>query len=167
MCRTPARQKNGIRGKFMRKKSHPSDTQWTQRVIAFLLEDRAASRELFRLEYSRLTSAVRSASEPDQRAIGAAIREAYGDFVHRFDTTHAFVHLSEDRRQPYLDMLEALVVALQRDNPAAAIGTGLFRLWVAAVAEEDGDLRNQFARELVYLSNKGLSIDAHRIEFES
>jgi hypothetical protein len=40
-------------------------------------------------------------------------------------------------------------------------------LWVAAVAEEDGDLRNQFARELVYLSNKGLSIDAHRIEFES
>ena len=107
-----------------------------------------------RKEFEKVTKAVHGADNPVQVAVGYGINLANTLFVKRYSTVDAFVNLPRGERSAYIMSLTQFEEKLCKQDPPAAIGVGLFKMWIGVIAERDDELASQFSKEISYFSRK-------------
>jgi hypothetical protein len=78
-------------------------------------------------------------------------------FHQAYPSPSEFQKLPKSERIKYINKLTDMENKLreERGDQSAALGFGLFKMWLGAVAELDSELMQQFSKELDYFSKKG------------
>ena len=112
-------------------------------------------RKALRLEFETVTKALHSADELTQIAVGHSINLANTAFVARFSTVEGFKAIPAIERIEYIKGLSRAEEAIGHGDSQAALGFGLFKMWIGAVTASDEELATQFSKELSFFSRKG------------
>jgi hypothetical protein len=112
-------------------------------------------RKQLRLEFEKATSALRTADELTQTVIGHAINMTNSMFARRFGSVQGFTALSLGDKVACMQQLTAFEARVAEKDPHMRLGTALFKMWIGALAEDDTELVQKFAEELVVFSRKG------------
>jgi hypothetical protein len=109
-------------------------------------------RRKFREEFEELTALIRRSDLALRMVVAHSIHTANAAFQKSFASLEAFQVLPMSRQMDYVQKLSAMERELHAVEPAAAMGFGLFKMYVGALTEGDTQLANQFAKELDELS---------------
>jgi hypothetical protein len=112
-------------------------------------------RKAFREEFDTVTAKLRTADEVSQVAVGHSINMANSFFIQPFTAIESFRKLPKAEKLAYIQSLTSMEEKLTAKDPHAAVGFGLFKMWVGALAEDDEELIARFSKELAFLSRKG------------
>ncbi len=123
-------------------------------MFGFFKKKEPRERLELRKEFEKVTMAVHSADSPVQIAVGYGINLANSVFVKRYSTVDTFVNLPREERTAYIVSLTQFEEKLCKQDPPAAVGVGLFKMWIGVVAERDDELASQFSKEISYFSRK-------------
>ena len=124
-------------------------------MFEFFKKKEPAGRKELRDEFEKFTSALRRADDVIQIAVGHSINMANSMFIKRFGSVDAFCQQPMSERIKYIESLTAFEEKMSQQDPSAALGFGLFKMWVGVLSEQDQELMSQFSKELGYLSRKG------------
>ena len=115
------------------------------------------SRKALREEFEAVTNALRLADNLAQVAVGHSINMANSLFHQVYSSPSVFQRLPKLDRISYINKLTDMENKLKEEKGDlySALGFGLFKMWVGAVAELDTELMQQFSNELAYFSKKG------------
>ena len=130
-----------------------------------------ADRKALRLEFETTTQTLHSADEVTQVAVGHCINLANTAFMARFSSIERFKSMAINEKLDYIKSLSRAEGGLgqraegglgqraegglgQRDAEAA-LGFGLFKMWIGAITANDDQLVAQFSKELAFFSRKG------------
>jgi len=115
------------------------------------------NRKALREEFESVTTALKSADNLIQVAVGHSINMANSLFHQTYSSPSEFQRLPMSERISYINKLTDMENKLKEEkgDPHSALGFGLFKMWVGAVAEVDTGLMQQFSNELAYFSKKG------------
>lgn len=126
---------------FFNKKACP-ETERTETT------EQQAARE----EFEQHANKLRDADELAQRSAGQGIKMANSFFMQTFSRVETFIELSNAEQMAFIGKLAGMGEKLSKVDPQTALGITLFRMWLVAVAEGDGELMDHFADELVYFT---------------
>ena len=70
-----------------------------------------------------------------------------------FSGVERFIELPNAEQMMFIEKLTGMGEKLSKVDSQTALGITLFRMWLAAVAEGDGKLMDQFADELAYFTS--------------
>ncbi len=112
-------------------------------------------RKAFREEFDTVTAKLRRADEASQVAVGHTINMANSFFIQRFTAIESFRKLPKAEKIAYIESLTSMEEKLTTKDPHAAVGFGLFKMWVGALSEGDDELVSKFSKELAFFSKKG------------
>ncbi len=114
------------------------------------------NRKALRQEFESVTTALRTADNTVQIAVGHSINMANSLFEKSFSGAKGFQELPKSERISYIGKLTEMETSLKsKGDIPASLGFGLFKMWVGAAAELDAELMSQFSKELAYFSEKG------------
>jgi hypothetical protein len=121
-----------------------------------LFKREAPSRKAMRLEFETVTKQLRTADPLAQAAVGHSLNMAHSMFRQRY-TVSTFQALPHTDQMAYIHSLSVIEEKLQVEtsDPTAALGFGLFKMWVGAVVAKDEPLMEQIAAELAHFSRFG------------
>ena len=109
-------------------------------------------RELLLEEFCSAAAFLRKREKATQIAVGIAIDMANSMFTRSFSERTNFLRYTSADRTAYIGKLAALERDSLSSDPHLALGFGLFKMWVAAVSQEDIALENRFGADLAYFS---------------
>lgn len=109
-------------------------------------------RKAFREEFDTVTAKLRRADELSQVAVGHSVNMANSFFIQRFSTIESFRKLPKAEKLAYIQSLTAMEEKLTGKDPHAAVGFGIFKMWVGALSEDDEELIARFSKELAFAS---------------
>jgi len=112
-------------------------------------------RKALRLEFETVTKALRIADKLTQVAVGHSINLANTAFVARFSTVEGFKAISATEKIEYIKGLSRAEEGISQCDSEAALGFGLFKMWIGAITANDDELVTQFFEELSFFSRKG------------
>jgi len=112
-------------------------------------------RKAFREEFDTVTAKLRRADEASQVAAGHSINMANSFFIQRFTAIESFRKLPKAEKLAYIHSLTSMEEKVTTKDPHAAVGFGLFKMWVGALSEDDEELISRFSKELAFFSKKG------------
>lgn len=112
-------------------------------------------REELRNDYVRVTTMLKAADPTIQMAVGHSINMANSIFMERFGGIANFRSLSKSEKLKYIEALTSAEEKMAKEQPHAAVGFALFKMWIAALTEEDEELLQRFSNGLAELSRKG------------
>jgi len=115
----------------------------------------SADRKAMRKEFEEHTKALRHADDLTQIAVGHAINMAHSMFIKRFGSAKEFGQQPINEQIKYIQSLSNFEEKIGVQDPLTALGSSLFKKWLAALAEADKELMSQFRKELDYFSRKG------------
>lgn len=107
-----------------------------------------------RNEFEKITQAARGADNSMQIAVGVGINIANSLFIKRYGTVESFKLMPRHERTAYIMKLTKFEEKMSEQDPPAAIGIALFKMWIGVVAETDEELAEQFSKEISYFSRK-------------
>ena len=115
------------------------------------------NRKALREEFETVTTVLRTADNLTQVAVGHSINMANSLFHKMYSSPSEYQRLPKSERISYINKLTNMENKLQEEkgDSHSALGFGLFKMWVGAVAEDDTELMQQFSNELAYFSKKG------------
>jgi len=111
--------------------------------------EQKAAREEFELHVNTL----RDGDELARISAGQGITMANSFFMQTFSRVETFIELSNAEQMAFIGKLAGMGEKLSKVDPQTALGITLFRMWLIAVAEGDGELMDHFADELVYFTS--------------
>ncbi|MDO9372176.1 MAG: hypothetical protein Q7U07_06255 [Gammaproteobacteria bacterium] len=114
-----------------------------------------SDRKALRLEFETVTKALHRADELTQVAVGHSINLANTAFVARFSTVERFKAMPATEKIEYIKSLSHAEEAIGQRDSHAALGFGLFKMWIGAVTANDEELATHFLEELSFFSRKG------------
>lgn len=125
-------------------------------MFGFAKRKEDPSRKALREEFGTVSTALRSADNLVQVAVGNSIKKANSIFHQAYSSPGKFQRLPKSERISYVNMLIDIENRLREKkvDRHAALGFRLFNMWVGAVAELDTKLMQQFGDELAYFSKK-------------
>lgn len=106
-------------------------------------------------DFLRVTTRLRAADPVIQMAVGHSINMANSLFIQRFGSIAGFRGLSKPEKFQYIEALTNAEENMAKEQPQAAVGFALFKMWIAALTEEDEELLQEFSTGLAELSRKG------------
>ncbi len=112
-------------------------------------------RKAFREEFMQYTKALRNSDEVAQIAVGHSINIAHSIFIQTYSTTDEFMRLPKQHKMNFIQKLTEMENKLSESDSHAALGFGLFKMWVGVLTENDEELIENFSTELEYFSKKG------------
>lgn len=112
-------------------------------------------RAAFREEFEKVVATLHRSGEVAQMAVGHSINMANSVFLQRFPSMEFFSSLPKTEQYQYIENLSKMEEKLNTTDPHAAIGFGLFKMWIGAVTAGDKELVTAFSKELAYFSKKG------------
>jgi len=112
-------------------------------------------KKTMREDFEGIVSQLRTAPELSQAGVGHGINMAFSLFEQRFGGIEGFRALSTAKQIDYIHNLTEMEEKLGTENPHASVAYTLFKIWVAAVSDEDDVLVKQFSADLAYFSRKG------------
>ena len=124
-------------------------------MFGFFKKKQPLGREELREEFERFTSTLRHADDVTQIAVGYSINMANSLFIKRFGSVDAFCQQSGSERVNYIKSLTTFEEKMSQQDPAVALGFGLFKMWIGVLSEQDQELMSQFSKDLGYFSCKG------------
>ena len=127
--------------RFFKKKACPE----AERIE---IPEQKAARE----EFEQHANKLRDADELAQRSAGQGIKMANSFFMQTFSKVEIFIELPTAEQMAFIGKLAGMGEKLSKVDPQTALGITLFRMWLVAVAEGDGELMDHFADELVYFT---------------
>lgn len=114
-----------------------------------------SQREGLRQDFERATTKLRRADPFVQAAVGHSINMANSIFMQRFGNVDQFRALPKDEKIQYIMALSRAEEGFAKDQPHAAVGFALFKMWIGALTAEDEELVQQFSKALAVLSAQG------------
>ena len=114
-----------------------------------------ADRKALRLEFETTTRTLCSADEVTQVAVGHCINLANTAFMARFSSIERFKSMEMNEKLDYIKSLSRAEGGLGKRDAEAALGFGLFKMWIGAITADDDQLSAQFSKELAFFSRKG------------
>lgn len=108
-----------------------------------------------RQDFARVTSTLGRAENLVQVAVGHSINMANSMFIQRFGSAARFRKLPKNQRLEYIAALSRAEEKMVKEQPHAAVGFALFKMWIAAVTEDDEELIQEFSKGLASFSRKG------------
>ena len=114
-----------------------------------------SGRKEFREEFVTVMDKLRSADELIQVAVGHALNLMNTAFMQRFGAIKTFRALPQEEKNAYIRSLAKAEEGLISKDPHAALGIGLFKMWIGALTADDEELIRQFSEELALISRKG------------
>jgi len=125
-------------------------------MLGFGKKKEDPNRKAVREDFETVTTALRSADNLTQAAVGHSINMASSLFHQIYSNPREFQRLPMSERISYINRLTNMENKLKEEkgDPHSALGFGLFKMWVGAVAEVDTELMQQFSNELAYFSKK-------------
>ena len=112
-------------------------------------------RKEAREEFRTVTARLKGADELRQVAVGHSINLAHKAFSVRFGSVASFKTLKTEDQLSYLKSLTDVEGKLLAADPQAALGFGLFKMWLGMLIANDDELATEFGETLAYLSKKG------------
>jgi hypothetical protein len=106
-----------------------------------------------REEFERHTNKVRSSDKAAHDSAGQGIKMANDFFMQTYSKVDKFIGLPKAEQMEFIEKLAGMGEKLGKVDTQTALGITLFRMWLAAVSEGDGELMDYFADELVYFTN--------------
>jgi hypothetical protein len=106
-----------------------------------------------RKEFEQHVNKLRDGDELARASAGQGIKMANSFFMQTFSKVEKFVELSKVEQMAFIGKLAGMGEKLSKVDPQTALGITLFRMWLVAVAEGDGELMDHFADELVYFTS--------------
>jgi hypothetical protein len=111
--------------------------------------EQQAARE----EFEQYANKLRDADALARVSAGQGIRMANSFFMQTFSKVEKFIELSKAEQMAFIEKLAGMGKKLSKVDPQTALGITLFKMWLVAVAEGDGELMDHFADELVYFTS--------------
>ncbi len=127
--------------RFFKKKTCPQ----AERIEA---PEQQAARE----EFEQHANKLRDGDELVRLSAGQGIKLANSFFMQTFSKVEKFIELSAAEQMAFIGKLAGMGEQLSKVEPQTALGITLFKMWLVAVAEGDGELMDHFADELVYFT---------------
>jgi hypothetical protein len=106
-----------------------------------------------REEFERHTNTLRGSDKTAHDSAGQGIKMANSFFMQTFSGVEKFIELPKAEQMEFVEKLAGMGKKLSKVDPQTALGITLFRMWLVAVAEGDGELMDHFADELVYFTD--------------
>jgi hypothetical protein len=106
-----------------------------------------------REEFEQHAHKLRDADALAQLSAGQGIKMANSFFMQTFSKVEGFIEHSKAEQMAFIEKLAGMGKKLSKVDPQTALGITLFRMWLAAVAEGDGELMDYFADELMYFTS--------------
>lgn len=114
-----------------------------------------SSRQQFRDEFVTVTAKLWSADELTQVAVGHGLNLMTTAFMQRFGDIKTFSALPQEEKNVYIKSLTKAEEGLIAKDPYAALGIGLFKMWIGALTADDEELIRHFSKDLALISKKG------------
>lgn len=115
----------------------------------------APERKEFRETFMRYATNLRNSDETVQALVGHAINMANSLFFRTYSDIAEFESQPKSAQLDYINKLSVMEKKLDKSEPVLALGFGLFKMWIAAVVDDDQELMEEFFVELSYFSKKG------------
>ena len=106
-------------------------------------------------DFHKARAAIGKADRASQISIAVGLNMAITLFSKKFGGPQGFSREDKGRRIAYLKSLDNLEEKMRVHDPLFSIGVAVFKMWVAALVEDDDDLRSQIEPFLDELSNLG------------
>lgn len=113
----------------------------------------APKQKVAREEFEQHVKKLRDADELARASAGQGIKMANSFFMQTFAKVETFIELSTAEQMAFIGKLAGMGEKLSKVDSQTALGITLFRMWLVAVAEGDGELMDHFADELVYFTS--------------
>ena len=114
----------------------------------------APEQKAVREEFEQHASKLKNSDELARTSAGQGIKMANSFFMQTFSGVEKFIELSTVEQTAFIGKLAGMGEKLSKVDSQTALGITLFRMWLVAVAEGDGESMNNFADELVYFTGK-------------
>src|SRR5262245_29378604 len=102
-------------------------------------------RKEFREEFRAVTRRLLAGDALSQVAVGHSINLAHSAFRARFDDVASFKALTTSEQHEYLKSLTEVEGKLLTTDQQAALGFGLFKMWLGAISAKDDELVAEFS----------------------
>lgn len=112
-------------------------------------------RDGLREDFDKLMDSLNQASPIARVAVGDSINMVNTAFVARFGRPEAFRTLPKDEKLKYIASLIKAEELASRGHPEASVAFALFKMWIAALTENDDELFSHFSKGIAVLSKEG------------
>ena len=114
-------------------------------------------RKALREEFEVATNSLYHADLAVQTSVGTAINMAHSIFAKSYSSSRQFHQAPKREQLDYIDRFTTIEISLTKEleDPLASLGFGLFKMYLGAITESDGELAKQFSEELIRLSKLG------------
>lgn len=103
-------------------------------------------------DFHKARTAINNADRPTQAAIAAGLNMTTTLFYKKYGGPQGFSRENRGQRIAYLKSLNDFEEKMRVQDPLFSLGVAVFKMWVAALAEDDNDLRMQIEPFLYELS---------------
>lgn len=124
-------------------------------MFSFFKKKESVERKAMREEFEEHIRTLRHADDVTQMAVGYGINMANSMFIKRYGSINAFCSQTMNEKTKYIQTLNNFEEKMYKQDPLVALGSSLFKKWIAALIVEDRDLMSKFMTELDYFSRKG------------
>ena len=124
-------------------------------MFGFLKKRANSERQKVIEEFTQAINAIKGADKTVQLAVGHGLNMANSFFFQKFHNIDAFKGISKREQLDYLRKLGATEEEIGKKDPQAALGFGLFKMWIASIIQNDEESMQYFSNELAWLSKAG------------
>jgi hypothetical protein len=106
-------------------------------------------------EARKILGRLKACGPQTRSAVGAGVHLANADFLRHFTGLESFRSLQPEAQRQFCAELSDLEMALRNEEPAVALGVGLYRIWLAEMVSGRQKVAELLGEELTELSRKG------------
>lgn len=103
-------------------------------------------------DFNKARAAINSADRTTQVSIALGLNIANTMFFKEFGGPNGFFEETKEQRIKYLKKLNDFEEKMRTQDQLASLGVAIFKMWIAALVEDDHDLRGQIEPFLIGLS---------------
>ncbi|MEX0739831.1 MAG: hypothetical protein WD071_10870 [Pseudohongiella sp.] len=112
-------------------------------------------RDEFKKQFESVITSLNQANRIARIAVGHSINMANSIFLKNYNNVEEFQKASREEQFEYLNRLSMLEKQMWSEDQMTSIGVGLFKMWLCAAMENDGELLSLFSKEVAKLSKDG------------
>ena len=113
-------------------------------------------REDMKREFDEVTLGLEEVDQAIQTRVGVGLNLSHSMFLKSFGSQVSFSEKSKSEKIDYINKLSNFEDSIRSDKDKfIAVGVALFKMWLAAVAEDDNQLIEHFQTEMDRLSRLG------------
>ncbi len=113
------------------------------------------SRSELIAEFNKVVTTLNAADPSARVAVGHGVNLANALLLQKFSGLNGFLVASREGQLEHLRQLRSAEEVLAIKDAQVALGFGLFKMWVAALIENDKELIDYFGQELAKFSKEG------------